>query len=111
MPPRASGACPSPLRRPCTRPARARRAVAAATAAAMPPAAARLDRRAFRARVRAGERVVGLFLNSASPLVAELMASVGWDFLVVGGWGAPLPAPLALRAAPRLALSFTLPSF
>ncbi len=37
----------------------------------------------LRERLRAGETVIGSWLNSGSPIVAELMAACGFDFLCV----------------------------
>ena len=53
---------------------------ASAGAAARGPAAA-----AFKARLRAGSPLFGIFLNSASPLVAEQLAMLDYDYLLVGG--------------------------
>ena len=37
----------------------------------------------LRQRMRAGETLIGSWINSGSPIVAELMASCGFDFLCV----------------------------
>ena len=64
------------LRRHC----RAATTMASAGAAARGPAAA-----VFKARLRAGSPLFGIFLNSASPLVAEQLAMLDYDYLLVGG--------------------------
>lgn len=44
--------------------------------------------RRLKEAVRAGEPLFGLFLNSASPLVAEQLATIeGYDYMLVGGGG------------------------
>lgn len=55
----------------------------------MPPsavagAAARGSGAALKQAVRAGKVLTGLFLNSASPLVAEQLATLPYDYMLVG---------------------------
>ena len=54
------------------------------SAAAGPLAPA--SRAAFKAAVRGGQPLLGLFLNSASPLAAEQLAQLDYDYLLVS-WG------------------------
>ena len=59
-------------------------AAATMTAAARGHAAA-----ACKARLRAGSPLFGIFLNSASPLVAEQLGMLDYDYLLVGGKAVP----------------------
>ena len=34
-------------------------------------------------RIKSGEVLIGSWINSASPIIAELMSHIGFDFLVV----------------------------
>lgn len=83
--PACRGAC-SPV---ATLPRRASRPLRrTAVAAAATPAAS--SRAAFKADVRAGKPLFGLFLDSASPLVAEQLANIeGFDYMLVDVQHAP----------------------
>ena len=56
-------------------------------AAAAGAAAARGGGAAFKAAVRAGHVLTGLFLNSASPLVAEQLATLPYDYMLASEGG------------------------
>lgn len=43
----------------------------------------RADRPSLRARIRAGETVLGAFLNLGSPVTAELLGDAGYDWLIL----------------------------
>ncbi len=58
---------------------------AASTNRTAPMVAASAGRAAFKQAVKAGEPTFGLFLDSASPLVAEQVACVGYDYVLVSG--------------------------
>ena len=47
----------------------------------------------FRSRLRAGEKLLGTMVTLASPSVAELLASLGFDWLFVDGEHGPLDPP------------------
>ncbi|HEY3248782.1 MAG TPA: aldolase/citrate lyase family protein [bacterium] len=49
----------------------------------------------IRDRLRAGGRVVGSWVNSASPIAAELMAAAGFDFLTVDAEHSAIDLPQA----------------
>ena len=49
----------------------------------------------IRQRLLAGEAVVGSWINSCSPVVAELMAAAGFDFLAVDAEHSPVDVPQA----------------
>ncbi len=51
----------------------------------------------LRARLQAGESVVGSWLNSGSPMLAELMAACGLDFLCVDAEHSAVDLPEAQR--------------
>lgn len=59
--------------------------------------------RALKARLAAGDKLLGCFLNSASPIVAELMAIAGYDCLMIDAEHSPvgLETALAMAAAIR----------
>lgn len=42
-----------------------------------------ISKPSLRQRMRAGDTIIGSWINSGSPIVAELMAAVGFDFLCV----------------------------
>ena len=81
--------------------------------AAAAAASARANRAAFKAAVRQGKPLFGLFLNSASPLVAEQLATLDYDYMLVGplititpaqglpARAGPCPAPWLCRWPPR----------
>jgi 2-dehydro-3-deoxyglucarate aldolase len=50
----------------------------------------------LRERLKAGEVIVGSWLNTGSPIVAELMAASGFDFLAVDTEHSAVDAPQAL---------------
>ncbi len=52
----------------------------------MAAAAAQSSRAAFKAAVRQGTPLFGLFLNSASPLVAEQLGTLDYDYMLVCRW-------------------------
>ena len=51
----------------------------------------------FRAKVRSGDPVLGSWVNTGSPIVAELMAGAGFDFLCVDVEHSPVDAPQTHR--------------
>jgi 2-keto-3-deoxy-L-rhamnonate aldolase RhmA len=59
----------------------------------------------LRARLHRGEPVIGSWINSASPIVAELMAAAGFDFLLIENehWPTSLAADQVLIRAARAA--------
>lgn len=50
----------------------------------------------LRSRLRAGEPVIGTWLNTASPIVAELLAAAGFDFVTLDAEHSPVDVPQAL---------------
>ncbi|MDJ0824347.1 MAG: HpcH/HpaI aldolase/citrate lyase family protein [Rhodobacter sp.] len=48
----------------------------------------------FKARMRAGEMQVGVFLGTASPVVAEIAAGAGFDWVLIDGEHGPSDMPL-----------------
>ncbi len=56
------------------------------------------SRAAFKRAVKAGQPTFGLFLDSSSPLIAEQMAYIGFDYVLVG---VLRPTVLLQRPAPH----------
>lgn len=55
--------------------------------------------KALKARLAAGDKLLGCFLNSASPIVAELMALAGYDCLMIDAEHSPVGLETALAMA------------